>query len=131
MEFQILLKVTRKLILSIVLSCLFLFLFLISNSIAQWYWQNPRPQGNHLKSVSFPGQNTGFIAGFFGTVLKSTDGGNNWNILKTGTKANFSAAYFINNNTGFVAGNSPEDSVIIPILKRLMVEIVGNFHLLI
>jgi photosystem II stability/assembly factor-like uncharacterized protein len=117
MKFQIVLNFKKKISAHFILFFFLLLTFSTEKSISQWFWQNPFPQGNHLKSISFPSPNTGYIAGFYGTVLKTTNAGNNWNIVKTGTTANLSAAFFINNNTGFVSGVSPVDSVLIPILK--------------
>ena len=59
----------------------FLIIFLIanvSNSQTGWYWQNPFPQGNNLKSVFFVNQYTGWSAGEKGTIIKTTNGGENW-----------------------------------------------------
>src|SRR5438270_11928871 len=39
-----------------------------------WQWGNPQPQGNQLNAIDFAG-GTGFAAGNFGTLLKTTDGG--------------------------------------------------------
>ena len=41
--------------------------------LAQWFWQNPLPQGNDLYSVSFIDSNTGWIAGIKGTIYKTTE----------------------------------------------------------
>jgi hypothetical protein len=39
-----------------------------------WIWMNPKPQGNSLIALDFVNDNTGYAAGFCGTVLKTTDG---------------------------------------------------------
>jgi photosystem II stability/assembly factor-like uncharacterized protein len=49
-----------------------------------WQWGNPLPQGNTLRAMSFAGQ-TGYAAGDFGTLLKTTDGGTTWSGLPVGT----------------------------------------------
>ena len=54
------------------LICLFLNSLVVSS---QWTWQNPRPQGNSLSSICFPGANTGYMAGGCGTIIKTTDAG--------------------------------------------------------
>jgi photosystem II stability/assembly factor-like uncharacterized protein len=49
-----------------------------------WQWGNPLPQGNTLRAMSFAGA-TGYAAGDFGTLLKTTDGGATWSGLPVGT----------------------------------------------
>ncbi len=71
---------------------------------AQWQWQNPLPQGNSVYSMSFPDASTGYAAGAWGTILKSTDGGLTWDSLSTGTDQWFSSIHFINNTTGVAVG---------------------------
>ena len=53
-------------------------LFIFSNTNAQWFWQNPLPQGNPLTSICFTDANTGWAVGTGGTIMKTTDGGSNW-----------------------------------------------------
>ena len=55
-----------------------LTLFLTSISFAQWFWQNPLPQGNNLSSVNFISATMGCAAGEAGTILLTTDGGTTW-----------------------------------------------------
>jgi len=51
----------------------------------QWVWQNPLPQGNTLQDFSFIDTNNGFAVGASATILRTTDGGNNWDILASDT----------------------------------------------
>src|SRR5262249_37258849 len=61
-------------------------LFLVIGSVSAsrsfgangWFWQNPRPQGNPLFSVSVLDANTVIAVGDVGTVIKTTDGGETW-----------------------------------------------------
>ena len=48
--------------------------------ISKWYWTQPVPTGNMLRSVFFINDNTGFAAGESGTIMKTTDGGSVWNV---------------------------------------------------
>ena len=65
-----------------------------------------------LRGIDFPaGQDlTGYIAGESltyngnGIVLKTTDGGNTWTPVWTGTNMGLEGSCFIDENTGFVAG---------------------------
>jgi hypothetical protein len=61
----------------------FILLIIISFQLhAQWFWQNPKPQGNTLNSVDFVNENLGWAVGEYGTILKTTDGGMEW-LIKT------------------------------------------------
>lgn len=55
-----------------------------------------------LRDVVFPDLNTGFLAGY-GVVLKSMDGGANWD-LTTAQGDNFTGIDFISNQEGLVCG---------------------------
>ncbi|WP_304131202.1 YCF48-related protein [Ignavibacterium album] len=81
----------------------------IANIFAQtpaWFWSNPLPQGNTLNSVSFLNQNKGFIVGNYGTLLKTTNGGSNWEYLQPYLPKNLNSMYFVNSNIGFAVGDS-------------------------
>ena len=67
------------------LNSLIIALFLVNATMAQWFWQNPLPQGNHLTSIRFTDANTGYAVGDYGTILKTTNGGTNWVTLSSGT----------------------------------------------
>ncbi len=43
-------------------------LFLTQICSAQWFWQNPLPQGNTLRSVKFISPTTGWAVGDYGTI---------------------------------------------------------------
>ena len=45
---------------------------------AQWYWQNPLPQGNTLSCVSFSDADNGLAVGDNGAIIRTTDGGATW-----------------------------------------------------
>src|ERR1051325_6499360 len=48
-----------------------------------WGWGNPLPQGNTIRVLDFHG-GTGYAAGEFGTLLKTTDAGATWTGVPTG-----------------------------------------------
>lgn len=58
-------------------------IFLLSSLIvnAQWEWQNPRPQGYSLSSLAFSDHNNGVAVGEHGTILITSNGGENWNLM--------------------------------------------------
>ncbi|HQK98152.1 MAG TPA: YCF48-related protein [Bacteroidia bacterium] len=53
-------------------------LLLSTSSEAQWQYVNPKPQGNNLNSSVFVSATIGWIAGDYGTIIKTADGGNTW-----------------------------------------------------
>lgn len=65
-----------------------------------WYWLSPLPQGNSLSNVSYIDSRKIYVSGSLGTLMKSTDGGNSFVVIPTGTRDNLSAT-FINELTGF------------------------------
>lgn len=74
-----------------------------SYSQIEWFWQNPTPSGSSIEDIYFLNQNTGFAAGWNGTILKTTDSGLSWFNLKSGVNYIFYSVYFINEFTGFAA----------------------------
>jgi photosystem II stability/assembly factor-like uncharacterized protein len=81
-------------------------LFVATTNFAQqgWFWQNPLPQGNSLNSIYFVDENTGWVAGAYGTILHTTDSGANWNPQSSGTLWNLYSVFFADANNGWTAG---------------------------
>src|SRR5437773_10032700 len=71
---------------------------------SQWHWQNPLPQGNNLRGASFVDANTGTVVGEYGTIVRTTDGGNSWTIQVSGTTQNLWAVSFKDSNEGTAVG---------------------------
>jgi len=71
-----------------------------------WYWQNPLPQGNSLRAISLVRNNVMYAVGDLGTILKSTDGGTNWTVLKPLTTATYRSVWFTDENNGVVVGDA-------------------------
>jgi photosystem II stability/assembly factor-like uncharacterized protein len=44
------------------------------------FWQNPLPQGNHIRSIIAMDENNFIAAGLSGFYIKSSDGGSSWDI---------------------------------------------------
>ena len=63
---------------------LFLLVFSLTTN-AQWNWQHPYPQGNELKAILMNGS-LGWAVGTYGTVMKTTNEGFNWELIDIGTK---------------------------------------------
>jgi len=88
----------------------------IATGDGTWEWVNPLPQGNTLRSTSFVDANTGWAVGLGGTVLKTTDGGTNWNpqipapntcagVTPYGSGCNLKGVSFFDANNGMVVGD--------------------------
>ncbi len=58
-----------------------------------------------LRSIYFIDNMTGWITGDEGTLLKTTDGGNNWNKISLTTYYWPKCIFFINNSTGWICGD--------------------------
>jgi len=53
---------------------------------------------------------TGFIMGSNGLLLKTTNGGSSWDSMPTGTTKILWESYFINNQTGWIAGGDYDET---------------------
>jgi len=76
--------------------------------------------GHWLRAVFFVDVNYGYAVGDSGVVLKTTNGGANWNTLSlTGnfTTRNFNSLYFLNRDTGLIVGGYPANDSIQTILE--------------
>jgi predicted CXXCH cytochrome family protein len=69
-----------------------------------WFWQNPLPQGNDLRSTAWVNNGIGWAVGESGTALKTIDGGATWAALDTGTERDLIGVSFVDANNGWVAG---------------------------
>jgi photosystem II stability/assembly factor-like uncharacterized protein len=75
----------------------------VSSGHSGWNWGLPTPQGQSLNGVTFVGA-TGYAVGDFGTVVKSTDGGQTWSGLPSGTVSDLSVVQELDPNTVIVGG---------------------------
>ena len=58
---------------------LIISLFLFTEiCLGQWFVQNPKPERGPLNNVYYLDANYGIIVGMSGTILKTTNGGNEW-----------------------------------------------------
>ncbi|MEO6695424.1 MAG: YCF48-related protein [Ignavibacteria bacterium] len=69
-------------------------------SQSNWFWQQPTPTGNFLWAVDFINVNTGYAVGTVGTVIKTTNGGGNWE-LKNTSDLLLRSTNFYDENFGF------------------------------
>ncbi|MEI8081078.1 MAG: YCF48-related protein, partial [Actinomycetes bacterium] len=71
-----------------------------------WYWQQQLPQGNDLRSASWPSATTGYAVGVTGTALKTTDGGTTWVSQDPATTRDLTGVSFVTTSTGWAVGVS-------------------------
>jgi photosystem II stability/assembly factor-like uncharacterized protein len=60
-----------------------------------------------LSGISIVDSNVVYITGWFETIIKTIDGGSNWIIIRNGPSgqgSSYDAIFFINANTGWIAG---------------------------
>jgi photosystem II stability/assembly factor-like uncharacterized protein len=76
------------------------------SSGSQWHWQNPLPQGNTLRGASFVDANTGTVVGDYGTIVRTTNGGNSWTVQASGTTQDLWAVSFTDANNGTAVGEA-------------------------
>ena len=67
-----------------------------------WFWQNPLPQGNYLSGITFTENNTSYLIGANGTLMKSTNNGISYYLVESNVTENYESFHFVNQNTGFI-----------------------------
>ncbi|MBU2492133.1 MAG: T9SS type A sorting domain-containing protein [Bacteroidetes bacterium] len=90
----------------------FIYLILVVTLTAQisdsndWNWQYPKPQGNTLRDVLTIDENTVIAVGDLGTVIKTTDGGENWKVLHHtgGISDDLYGVHFVDSLNGWAVG---------------------------
>ena len=84
-----------------------LILLSYSSATAQdgWIIQNPLPQGNTLTDVCVIDQNTAIVVGEDGRIIRTTDGGENWDLPISGVTNNLNSVFFANSDTGWAVGD--------------------------
>jgi photosystem II stability/assembly factor-like uncharacterized protein len=89
----------KKLVITAMLSMIACFAY------SQWNWSNPSPFGWYMRDVHFSDEQTGYMVGEKGVVLKTTDAGTTWEIKPTGTLRNLEMVWFTDAETGYVASD--------------------------
>lgn len=72
----------------------------------EWEIQNPKPTANLLSDFCFVNDSVGWVVGERGTILKTTDAGENWKTQESGTNLWLMAVSFVDESVGFAAGNN-------------------------
>ncbi|MFC2090497.1 YCF48-related protein [Bacteroidota bacterium] len=84
-----------------------LFILFSSNVVKsqEFYWQNPLPAGNSMNAISFFNNSKAFIAGGKGMILKTEDGGANWD-YKQICEENLSDIHMISSDVVVTVGTN-------------------------
>jgi photosystem II stability/assembly factor-like uncharacterized protein len=69
---------------------------------AQWEWRNPNPQESNLLDIFFIDENYGWVVGSNSIVLKTSNGGTNWEVIDTQTNEYYYSVFFINQELGYI-----------------------------
>jgi photosystem II stability/assembly factor-like uncharacterized protein len=64
------------------------------------------PNGAPLKSICFTDELHGWVAGWYGTVYRTVDGGRTWDDLSLPTQYDFEKVLFIDTKVGWLLGDS-------------------------
>lgn len=91
----------------VILASVIIFYILSPNHcISQgWEWQNPLPTGNPILCSDFVDSLNGWFGSSAGTILHTTDGGNNWEIQHTGINDLYCESIdFIDHQEGWATG---------------------------
>ncbi len=75
----------------------------VNVSTSGWAWANPTPQGRTLLNIAFSG-GVGYAVGLGGTALSTSDGGQSWTGLTTGTSADLERVQVLSPTTVVVGG---------------------------
>ncbi|MFZ1517970.1 MAG: YCF48-related protein [Ignavibacteriaceae bacterium] len=97
--FQLLKILSKKIII------IFALVILSSSAYSQWTNQNPVPDGNHLRSVFFIDDSTGWMVGSDGFISKTTNAGVDWSLQNSGTSVCLKSIKFIDSGFGFIVGD--------------------------
>ncbi|MFC2103353.1 YCF48-related protein [Bacteroidota bacterium] len=80
-----------------------LWVFILSITLsAQLELRNPNPQDSNLLDIFFVDANHGWVVGSNSIVLKTSNGGTNWEVIDTQTNEYFYSVFFINQELGWV-----------------------------
>jgi photosystem II stability/assembly factor-like uncharacterized protein len=93
---------------------LFYSLFITNYSFSQsgWFLQNGITS-NTLTGVYLINQTTGYLTGFNGTILKTTNFGNNWYSQNSGVSTDLFSTVFTDTQTGWCFGGISPDGYIL------------------
>ena len=96
-------KDNHNILKSIYLFILFLFTSQAVYTQTNWTIQNSKTSSD-LNDVFFINQDTGWVCGDNGIILKTTDGGTNWHRKTSGTQETLRGIFFSSQTSGWICG---------------------------
>lgn len=81
-----------------------IFCLLCLNAVSQWTWENPLPTGVNYRGCYFTDELHGWIVGDGGCIIRTGDGGINWEVMESGIESDLYSVYFVDNYYGWAAG---------------------------
>lgn len=66
-----------------------------------WEWQNPSPHGNRINAITFYNNELGWAAAEGGIIMRTTNGGTDWEIYDTGSTSAVDAIVFVDEQNGW------------------------------
>ncbi|MDD5570663.1 MAG: YCF48-related protein [Bacteroidales bacterium] len=75
-----------------------------ANAQSGWQWIYPVPVREYLNSVKFLNSDIGYVVGQNGAIIKTTNGGNKWISLISGTTRYLYSVDFTSTNIGYAVG---------------------------
>lgn len=73
-----------------------------------WEWQNPSPHGNQINAITFYNDELGWAAAAGGIIMRTTNGGTDWETYDTGSTNPVNAIFFVDEQTGWTGGLAGE-----------------------
>ena len=77
-----------------------------SNSNAQWYWLNPLPGNNPIRSIMFADSLTGWVVGDCGSISKTLNSGTFWQNQYSGTTKQLLSICVIDTQNVYIGGQN-------------------------
>lgn len=72
--------------------------------VSYWTTLHPTPTSNSIYDAQFVNSGIGYACGTRGSLIKTTDGGDNWEVINTGVQEHLMKVCFVSENTGYVVG---------------------------
>lgn len=72
-------------------------------------WERQNIEGDFFRAIHFPSPEVGYVVGSAGTIMKTTNGGLDWNKIRDGNKIRvsnkpFRDVFFVNEDHGYIVG---------------------------
>lgn len=73
-------------------------------------WKNKGIIGDLFRDIHFPNSQVGYAIGFSGSIIKTTDAGENWKFIRNGDNLStsnkpFQSVFFVDEKNGFIVGD--------------------------